>query len=209
MKIRNLTKKKKKDEKKKPTGGGIVLADGTRHTKAFEKLGYWVGMWNGEKCHCRMMEVTVLDKDDSIHRLPWWKPYIGQTFQAVEISYYGETFYISNADGSGLSKVTVGRGLPTAGHAQFESVEPGKILIGQKEWVIGFDIEKSNAIAEAGENYWRVRDPDHWTQIRELRLNILKTERLKKEAYEKTKKRSKANKAWLDKKSTNFLRRQK
>ena len=194
MKLKKIKKKKatQKAKSQNVKGGGIVLGDGTKHTKEHEKAGYWVGMWNGEKYQCRVVNVKVLDTEDSIHSHPWWKPYVGDTFQAIEVNYYGNQFYISNVDGSGMYKVTAGRGMMTAGHAQFEEVEVLDTVLNQKEWIMEFSMEKSAEVAKKGDAYWMEKDPEHYRSIVALREAMVGAEKAKKKAHER-------------KKSTNFL----
>ncbi len=159
---------------------GIKLGDGTFHRPEHVKLGLFVGLWNGEKTQCRVVNVKILDTENSRHSHPWWKPYVGEVIQAIEIFYYGDTFAISNSDGSGMQKITVGQGMWTAGHASLESYEVIEVLHDMKQWVMEFDFEKSAEIAKAGEAYWSRVDPAHYEAIKKLREEVASINRAMK-----------------------------
>ena len=71
--------------------------------------------WNGEPAAARKVRVTV---GPSPVKTWWCAPLEGTEREAVEVTYYGEVFYLDNEDGSGWAKVTVGRGSPVFGHAE-------------------------------------------------------------------------------------------
>lgn len=70
--------------------------------------------WNGEPCEARRVRVVV-----GKSQLPtWWCAKLeGTERAAVEVTYYGEKFYLDNENGSGWLKVTKGRGSPHLGHS--------------------------------------------------------------------------------------------
>jgi len=182
--------KKPKKRKRVPIGSlrekgskqrGIKLGDGNFHLPEHEKMGLFVALWNGERCQCRVLNVKIKDSEDSIHSHPWWKPHIGEVMQAIQIFYYDSIFFISNEDGLGMQKVTVGKGMPTASHAQFEKVEILGIVYDLKKWNIEFDFDKSNKIAMRGEKYWKEHDPEHLKIIREMRLGLVAMRKAHKE----------------------------
>lgn len=158
----------------KPDLTKFRLPDGTVIDRRRMEPGTFIGRWNGELCLCRVLEVKILDVESSAFALPWWKPFVGETFQAVEVRYYGKRFYISNADGSGMSKVTVGMGSPEHGHAGFETVELVRIVTDPKEWNLEFDLEESVRISERSDDFWRVHDPEAFERMLELRENLKK-----------------------------------
>lgn len=172
MKIKKL--------KPRAKGGGINLADGTKHLPEHVKLGLFVGMWNGEKTHCRVVNVKILD-GASRHTHPWWRPYVGEVIQAIEITYYGDTFAISNQDGSGMQKITVGQGLMSCGHASLEFWEVVEVVFDRAKWVMEFDFEKSDEIAKAGEAYWSRVDPAHYEAIKKIREQVTSINKAMKE----------------------------
>lgn len=70
--------------------------------------------WNGEPCVARRVLVRVGRSPVST----WWCAKLeGTEREAVEVRYGRETFYLDDADGSGWSKVTEGRGSPWCYHA--------------------------------------------------------------------------------------------
>lgn len=69
--------------------------------------------WNGEPCVARHVEVIVGTSPVET----WWCASLkGTRRKAIEISQGGYSFFIDNEDGSGLMKVTLGRGSPSYGH---------------------------------------------------------------------------------------------
>lgn len=75
--------------------------------------------WNGERCEARKVTITVADGG---HERGWYRPFIGQQRDAVEVTYAGQTFYLDDAElgpdaaGAGWRKVTEGHGGPSWGH---------------------------------------------------------------------------------------------
>jgi hypothetical protein len=64
--------------------------------------------------------VRVVVGDTGFFALPWFKEFIGQEREAVEVTYYGDVFYLDNEDGSGWAKVTNGHGSPQYGHRSLD-----------------------------------------------------------------------------------------
>lgn len=73
--------------------------------------------WNGEPCKARRVIAKV-----GIAAKPtyWYAPLESQEIRAVEVEYNGQKFMISDVDGEGWHKVTVGKGSPHLGHSSFE-----------------------------------------------------------------------------------------
>ncbi len=70
--------------------------------------------WNGEESPCRRVVVRVGPSP----RDTWWcARLVGQEHPAVEVTYGGDVFYLSDEGGAGWHKVTTGHGGPQAGHS--------------------------------------------------------------------------------------------
>lgn len=74
-----------------------------------EKTQYQ-GWWNGEPCMFTVLNITVGDFSNLEKKFRWYKPFIGQLRQVVEVDYNNRLFYIDNYDGLGLYKVLQGMG---------------------------------------------------------------------------------------------------
>ena len=68
--------------------------------------------WNGERCEARCVRIVVPEWEDGDPPKAWWLNHVGETRNAVEVSYGQQRFVLDNNDGSGWLKVTVGRGSP-------------------------------------------------------------------------------------------------
>lgn len=78
--------------------------------------------WNGEPTPARKVRVIVGPSP----KPTWWCAELaGQERAAVEVSYFGDRFYLDDEDGSGWAKVTQGRGSPQYGHS---SLPVSKVL---------------------------------------------------------------------------------
>lgn len=159
----------------------VELPDGTLFNPKKPGPGEFIGMWNGEKCLCRYMKIKVLDNPDSVFEHPWWKPYIGEEFDCIEVNYYKKKFYISNADGSGMYKVTKGEGSPFVGHAGFETVEMVKLVERREDWIMVYDPEVSRQIAERGDAYWMGVNPERHSEIIKMRETAAKMAKASRE----------------------------
>lgn len=95
----------------------------------------------------------------------WFVPFIGETRQVVEVVYNGSTFYLDNADGTGLYKVTVGHGSPQCYHA---SVYPSEILnvVPREHWQITSKTIRKVVRDEVNER-WTQLDPDGYAEHQE------------------------------------------
>lgn len=130
------------------------------------------GFWNGEPAKFRVVNIVVGQepKQNRDHfekhypgqkRYMWFVPFIGQTFQAIEITYQGEIWYIDNSNGTGLYKVTKGMGSPSCGHA---SIYPQTVLdeVHPKDWIDSISKEfADNREKEIGE-FWMSIDPENY-----------------------------------------------
>lgn len=97
--------------------------------------------WNGQECKARIVRVIVADAPEFPQY--WARGFVGQEREAVEVTYYDETFYIDNEGhepseesatvlrahgiephpeppGQGWRKVTEGRGSPGWSHSSLE-----------------------------------------------------------------------------------------
>lgn len=77
--------------------------------------------WNGEPCEARKCRVIVGDSGQ--FPKAWFREFVGQERDAVEVTYGGATTYLDNEDGSGWRKVTAGRGSPRFGHRGLDVAE--------------------------------------------------------------------------------------
>jgi len=113
---------------------------------------YFDGFWNGEKADFRVVTIVVGDQPDDMKshfqkfhpdkkQYLWFVPFLGEQRQAVEVVYAGQTFYMDNEDGTGLYKVTGGKGSPTCGHA---TIYPAEILheVAPDKWIQTSDLAK-------------------------------------------------------------------
>lgn len=73
--------------------------------------------WNGESCEARKVRVIVGDSERVA--TPWFREFVGQEREAVEVRYGGQTFYLDNEDDRGWSKVLTG-GSPRTGHRSLD-----------------------------------------------------------------------------------------
>jgi hypothetical protein len=88
--------------------------------------------WNGEPTPARRVRATIA----AAPGVPayWARELVGEERDAVEVTYYGQVFYLDDqqhragtTDGAAWRKVTVGRGSPAYGHRNLE-VEPGSVV---------------------------------------------------------------------------------
>lgn len=131
------------------------------------------GYWNGLPVDFRVVVITIGDEPEEIRlqceahlkgrkRYPWWIPFIGQERQVVEVNQKIVTFYLDNADGSGLHKVTVGRGSPSYGH---RSIYPSQVLVEvpMAHWQ-EYDQELKKVIDDEIIEHWKAIDPEGYPQ---------------------------------------------
>jgi len=131
------------------------------------------GYWNGEPAEFRVVVIVVGDEPDhqkehfakhrpDQKRYLWFVPFIGTERQAVEVTYGDSKFYLDNADGNGIRKVTKGMGSPTHGH---KSIYPERILheVPKEHWQL-FHPGLSEIIQEEIDEAWMQIDPDGYTQ---------------------------------------------
>lgn len=152
------------------------------------------GFWNGEPAKFRVVNIIVGQepKQSREHfekhypgqkRYMWFIPFMGQTFQAVEITYQGETWYIDNSTGTGLYKVTKGMGSPTCGHA---SIYPKSVLeeVHPSQWNDFINKDLIESREKEIEEFWLSVDPEdypkHLEKMKALRDFINKS---RKELY--------------------------
>jgi len=82
----------------------LTLSTGPRQEKTY---------WNGEPANCRRVVVRV----GNVEKPTWWCAGMeGTERAAVEVNYYGQTFYLDDENGSAWGKVTGGMGGPEWGH---------------------------------------------------------------------------------------------
>lgn len=134
-----------------------------------DKACYWNGWWNGEPAKYRVVLVIVGEEpeDRRLHaetrmngrkRYLWFVPFVGQERQVVEVVYEGSTFYLDNADGTGLMKVTKGMGSPQVGHS---TVYPEEILHEvQDGWWTRYSEELVEQKRQAVLDGWMALDPE-------------------------------------------------
>src|SRR3569833_491331 len=98
-----------------------------------------VTLWDGNPVKCRVVDICAMDQ----HQIEfyWARPYVGQQRQAVEVTADGKYyFYLDNADGSGIYKVTNGghmrlghRSLYPEPYTEIKAVPEDKIIYPSKE----------------------------------------------------------------------------
>ena len=86
------------------------------------------GYWNGLPTEIRLVTGLVPEHGAEDPPLAWWKELSGQRIEAVEVvldgvNHGGGVSYLDNRDGSGLRKVTEGRGSPRWPHANVPLVD--------------------------------------------------------------------------------------
>jgi len=145
---------------------------------------YYPGYWNGEaKAKFRVVVVEVGDEPEESKehfkkfypnqkKYLWFAPFIGETRQVVEVVYADETFYLDNADGTGIYKVTKGLGSPHCGHS---SLYPAKILheVPKKYWQETSETVRELVHDEINER-WMAIDPTGYTGHRK-RMDLMRS----------------------------------
>ena len=124
------------------------------------------GYWNGEKALFQACIVRLLQDDEK--PLWWQNAYVGQEIQAIEISYSGSTWRISNMNGTGYYKVTEGQGSPQCGHASLGKHEFVK-YISPAEMTTKLDMEGIAAHNKIVEDFQRTKDPVQFEKIQSLK----------------------------------------
>ena len=82
--------------------------------------------WNGEPAEARRVVVRV----GTPLRPTWWCARLeGQEWDAVEVRYGDQTFFLDDSDGSGWAKVMFGHGSPQYGH---RSLPAGSVVVSVK-----------------------------------------------------------------------------
>lgn len=154
--------------------GYAIVRVGNR--KKSPKPGYHDGFWNGEHALFRVIVAVVGDEPEELtehfkkhrpdsKRYLWFTPFIGETRQVVEVVYSGEPFYLDNADGTGLYKVTKGNGSPGCYHA---SVYPSEILhvVPEEHWQHTNESLRQIVRDEVNER-WMGIDPEGYSEHKE------------------------------------------
>lgn len=90
-----------------------------------KEFTYYQGSWNGEPCMFAVLIVIVGHFEEKDLHFHWYKPFVGQMRQVLEIQYNNRVFYIDNYDGTGFYKVVSGMG----GEEYFHrNIKPTKII---------------------------------------------------------------------------------
>ena len=93
-----------------------------------------VPCWDGNPIQCRVVSITVRDSPEA--KFYWARPYVGRQRQALEVTADGKYFfYLDNADGLGIYKVTNGggfrlghRSLYPEPYTNIIEVDPGEVV---------------------------------------------------------------------------------
>lgn len=133
------------------------------------------GFWNGEPAQFRVVMGIVGDEPaeqkqqiekhaPGRKRYLWFTPFIGETRQMIEVTQNGFTFYMDNEDGSGLLKVTEGKGCPPYGHY---SVYPSLVVreVPKEHWT-EYNKDLHEAVEESIDKSWMEIDPIGWTECK-------------------------------------------
>jgi hypothetical protein len=105
-------------------------------------------VWDGLPIDCRVVNIIIADEKQ--FKFYWARPYVGQQRQAIEINVpnEGTKFYIDNADGLGIQKISNGghfrlahRSLTPLPGAQITEVEPDAIVYPTPELISSMQIQ--------------------------------------------------------------------
>jgi hypothetical protein len=130
------------------------------------------GYWNGQAAMFRVVVIKVGEEPEVIRlqceaytdrkRFLWFKPFVNTERQAIEVHQGTGRFYIDNADGTGLLKVTEGLGSPTYGH---RSVYPDQVLreVPEEHWQV-FDPVAVTVVNDEINEAWMAIDPEGYTK---------------------------------------------
>lgn len=142
------------------------------------------GFWNGELADFRVVVGIVGDEPAELKkqiegsrpgmkRYLWFVPFIGQQRQMVEVKYQGETFYLDNSDGTGLHKVTSGKGSPRVGH---KSVYPSSISheVPREQWQECTEFV-CEIVKEEIDEMWTALDPIGYPAHKKQMDNLMKS----------------------------------
>lgn len=134
------------------------------------------GFWNGEAKAIFTACIVKLQEDPE-HPLWWQNAFAGKEWQAIEITYAGQTWRISNEDGTGFQKVTIGMGSPSCGHASFGAHEVLR-YIPREEMTkkINREMVLQNAIAV--KEYQKRKDPAEFEKLQSLEDSMRKYQRM-------------------------------
>lgn len=138
-----------------------------------EPFIYDEGFWNGEKAAitCCIVKVAMSEKP-----LYWSNKFAGQLRQGLQIVQGTSKFMIDNEHGSGYEKATVGRGLPSAEHADLH----GELIefLPFDRWNTQNRVATLQAEQAEVEEYQRDTAPEAYEHMRKLREMFAKKDKM-------------------------------
>lgn len=157
----------KRKKKQKKLYNGMSKFARRLNVVGTQKTGYW---WNGLPVHveCLMVQITENPETNTY----WALPFIGQFRQALKITLAGHPpFFIDNEDGTGLIKITHGKGAQNLFHRGI--VNPIEHYIVFEGYWNQFSLEKYNEIERQISKYIKENRPDDFERAEQVRLNGL------------------------------------